>query len=191
MQLVDVLASPQAKPQTLRRLKRLYKQAFPANERKPWQLLLRLARAGKSQLLAALDEQGDFCGLAICHFWDDVCLLDYFAVEEKQRNRGLGAEFLGLLQQRFAGRRLLLEIERPGAPGCNKAICLRRQEFYHRCGLLECGLCAHIYATELLLLWQPLGDNLTPPSFQDYVELYQRLFGDQIVNLLDIYELAL
>ena len=188
MEIIDAL---EAKPKILRRLRRLYKQAFPAKERKPWALLLGLARAGKSEQLAVLDDKGQFCGLAICHFWDDIVLLDYFAVEAAARNRGLGTAVLQLLQRRYAGRRLLLEIERPGAPGYNEAICRRRREFYHRCGLLECGLCAHIYGTELLLLWQPLGERRTPPGFGDYLELYQRLFGEQIINLLDIHQAAI
>lgn len=190
MKIVD---APTAPPKILRRLRRLYKQAFPANERKPWQMLLRLARAGKGEMLAALDDQGRFCGLAISHFWSDIVLLDYFAVEETSRNHGVGSRLLQLLQERYAGRRLLLEIERPGSPGCNEALCRRRREFYHRCGLRETGLCAHVFATELLLLWQPLGEAANPaaPGFGDYVETYQRLFGEQIVNLLNIHEVAI
>ncbi len=187
MKIVNALTAP---PKLRRRLRRLYKQAFPANERKPWRLLLQLARAGKSELLAALNEQGQFCGLAVGHFWRDIVLLDYFATEEALRNQGLGSRFLQLLQERYSGRRLLLEIERPGSPGCNEALCRRRREFYHRCGLLETGHCAHVFATELLLLWQPLGDTANPaaPSFADYVELYRQLFGGQIIHLLNIHE---
>lgn len=187
---MKIVNAPTERPKILRRLRRLYKQAFPANERKPWQTLLRLTRAGKSEMLAALDEQGQLCGLAISHFWRDIVLLDYFAVEAPLRNQGVGSRFLRLLQERYSGRRLLLEIERPGSPGCNEALCRRRREFYRRCGLWETGLCAHVYATELLLLWQPLGQAANPaaPGFADYVELYQRLFGEQIINLLNIHQ---
>ena len=116
LQLVNALDSKN--PKYLRQLKRLFKQAFPRFERKPWWLLQRTAAAGQAELLAVCDsnQPGRFCGLAICLFWQDLVLLDYFAVCPQQRNQGLGRQILPLLRQRYAGRRLLLETERPGSP---------------------------------------------------------------------------
>ena len=77
LQLVNALDSKN--PKYLRQLKRLFKQAFPRFERKPWWLLQRTAAAGQAELLAVCDsnQPGRFCGLAICLFWQDLVLLDY------------------------------------------------------------------------------------------------------------------
>ena len=139
LQLVNALDSKN--PKYLRQLKRLFKQAFPRFERKPWWLLQRTAAAGQAELLAVCDsnQPGRFCGLTICLFWQDLVLLDYFAVCPQQRNQGLGRQILPLLRQRYAGRRLLLETERPGSPHTNYADCCRRLRFYAACGLQNTG----------------------------------------------------
>ena len=99
LQLVNALDSKN--PKYLRQLKRLFKQAFPRFERKPWWLLQRTAAAGQAELLAVCDsnQPGRFCGLAICLFWQDLVLLDYFAVCPQQRNQGLGRQILPLLRR--------------------------------------------------------------------------------------------
>lgn len=196
LQLVNALDSKN--PKYLRQLKRLFKQAFPRFERKPWWLLQRTAAARQAELLAVCDsnQPGRFCGLAICLFWQDLVLLDYFAVCPQQRNRGLGRQILPLLLQRYAGRRLLLETERPGSPHTNYADCCRRLRFYAACGLQNTGLAVCLYVSEYLLLWapcQPLPSQpeLTPqaPTFAEYCGLYNALFGELTAWRLNIREI--
>ncbi len=66
--MLELINVQTAKPQYLRRLKRLYKQAFPWYERKPWQLLRQTAARRRAEMLAVRDSQHNFCGLAICLF---------------------------------------------------------------------------------------------------------------------------
>lgn len=185
-------------PKYLRQLKRLFKQSFPWFERKPWNLLCQTAAAGQAELLAVYDRQqpGRFCGLAICLFWQDLVLLDYFAVCPKLRSQGLGRQILPLLRQRYAGRRLLLESERPGAPHTNYADCQRRLRFYANCGMQDTGVAVRLYISEYLLLWAP-GEQLPgqqtqpqPPSFAEYCALYNGLFGQLTAWRLHIEDLS-
>lgn len=187
LELINVQA---AKPQYLRRLKRLYKQAFPRYERKPWQLLRQTAAGGRAEMLAVLDEQRRFCALAICLFWQDVALLDYLAVEQKMRSRGLGAQIMPLLLQRYPQKRLLLESERPGAPYTNLADCRRRLAFYQKCGMQDTGLAVRLYISDYLLLWAPGAEaSRQPPNFADYRNLYNGIFGELTAWRLNIREL--
>jgi GNAT superfamily N-acetyltransferase len=163
----------------LRRIKQLYKSAFPNNERKPWDSMLKLAQVGAMEILSC--REPDFCGLAITVFWQDTVLLDYLAVEEKRRNHGCGGRILQALAERYQKRRIIVEIERPGAPGLNPALCLSRRDFYLRNGFAECGFAAHIYHSEFLLL-----SNQTPFTFAEYHRLYYDSFGAKICDWLDI-----
>lgn len=196
LQLINTLEAEN--PKYLRQLKRLFKQAFPRFERKPWRLLCQKAAAGQAEMLAVYDRQqpARFCGLAICLFWQDLVLLDYLAVCPQLRNLGLGRQILPLLRQRYAGRRLLLETERPGSPHTNYANCCRRLRFYAACGLQDTGLAVLLYISEYLLLWTPgeplPGQQATPqpPSFAEYCGLYNNLFGELTAWRLHIRELS-
>lgn len=188
--MLELINVQTAKPQYLRRLKRLYKQAFPWYERKPWQLLRQTAARGRAEMLTVRDSQHNFCGLAICLFWQDIVLLDYLAVEPKQRSHGIGAQIIPLLLQRYPQKRLLLESERPGAPYTNLADCRRRLAFYQKCGLQNTGLIVQLYISEYLLLWSPGAEaNAQPPGFADYQNLYNGLFGELTAWRLNIREL--
>ena len=97
-------------------LRRLYLDAFPRAERKPFRLLCRQARRGRMELLTLRGEAGEPLGLAVTMLHESLVLLDYFAVAPAARGGGIGGEALGLLRERYAGRRFFLEIEALGEP---------------------------------------------------------------------------
>lgn len=192
--MLQLINLPNAKPQYKRQLKRLYKQAFPWYERKPWTLLEQTCARGQAELLAVSQgrqqKAANFCGLAICMFWQDIVLLDYLAVEPKMRSLGLGGQIMPLLQQRYPDKRLLLESERPGAPRTNLADCQRRLHFYQKCGLQDTGVTVRLYITDYLLLWSPgAAASEQPPVFADYRDLYNGLFGPMTASRLHIEEI--
>lgn len=156
----------------LRPLKRLYKSAFPQYERKPFGLILKNRREGKAEILAALDKNGEFCGLAILHFVDDLMLLAYFAVIPPARGRGIGSELLRLLHERFSDRRFFLEIELPDPKNDPSGIKSRRKGFYLRNGMNETGLFVRLFGVELEIL-----SFQCAVSFGEYFKLYRSVTG--------------
>lgn len=119
--------------QTLRQIKKLYREAFPRCERKPFAVIWEKSRKGQMELLA-IDSEG-FAGLVITVLYGDIVLLDYFAVSPERRGDGIGSAVMALLQSRYAGKRLLLEIEDPDVPCDNREERERRRRFYLRNGL--------------------------------------------------------
>lgn len=66
------------------------------------------------------------------------CCWDYFAVDPAARGGGIGGEALGLLRERYAGRRFFLEIEalgEPDTPPEQETLRARRKAFYLRNGM--------------------------------------------------------
>ena len=110
--------SPSNKPDIVR----LYKEAFPRSERKPFSLMERRERFGHMEILS-IEEEG-FLGLAITVLHEDLVLLDYFAISSGARGQGAGGRALSLLKKRYAGRRLFLEIEFPEESASNYACLL-------------------------------------------------------------------
>ena len=125
----------------LRNIGELYSTAFPAEEQKPFSLLLEKRDEGFVELLSIEDEKETFVGLAIVIVYDDLCLLDYFAVLPQRRGMGAGSSALKLLLNRYADKRLLLEIESTKKEASNSEQRLRRKAFYTANGMAALDYC--------------------------------------------------
>ena len=69
---------------------------FPKDEIKPWVKLSALWDEGHYHGYIWEDEAGELIGYALLYeSTDDYWLLDYYAVNSKERNKGYGSRFLG------------------------------------------------------------------------------------------------
>ena len=73
------------------RIRRLYREAFPRCERKPFSIIRAMEKKGKTDLWYFEDE-GGFAGLCATINGKDAILIDYLAVAKKRRGTGLGTE---------------------------------------------------------------------------------------------------
>ena len=79
------------------KLKKLYKSSFPPNELKPlWLILLKFFQHQSD--IWIIEENNIFSGIAITINGDNLVLLDYFAIDQNKRGKGLGSKSLQLLQ---------------------------------------------------------------------------------------------
>ena len=159
----------------LKEIKRLYKRAFPRLERKRFALIERKAREGLSKILAVKDENEEFCGLMITAAYDGVMLLDYFAISEDVREKGIGTKALREFLKRFENEyRIFLEIELPSGEDDLKN---RRKNFYMRNGLKQSGTEVTLCSVPMELLYYT-----EKVSFEEYQRLYQVVFGDKLAQ---------
>lgn len=107
--------------------RRLYLEAFPAQERRDRENML----LGNAHFRPAAFCRGEEFG-GILFYWEsrDFIFLEHFAVEPRLRNAGLGAKALGLLKG--LGKPIILEIELP-----EDELTRRRKGFYERNGFRE------------------------------------------------------
>lgn len=159
-------------PDILRPLKKLYKTAFPRSERKPFGLILKNRREGKAEILAAVDQSGAFCGLAISFFSEGLVLLAYFAVLPALRGQGIGAALLCALRERYAEQKFFLEIERADREDDPSGLKARRKAFYLRNGMSETGLFVRLFGVELEIL-----SDRCAVSFEEYFRVYLEVSG--------------
>ncbi len=159
----------------LYRIKALYEEAFPANERKPFSVLENNRRRGMTDILAIYD--GEFLGLVITAGYKDMVLIDYFAVDEGKRGGGIGGRAIELIRQRYAGKRVFLEIELPDVSFANNEQRVRRKGFYLRNGLKDSGIAVNVYNTDMELL--VFSENI---SFEEYEALYKEAMGEEWVE---------
>lgn len=174
---MDVQLLP-ARDEMLESMEALYEEAFPAAERKPFQMLLDRRGGGQVELLAIRGEQG-FRGLAITAMDRDLVLLDYFAVAPSQRGQGTGSRALGLIGEYYRGKRLFLEIEEPDPQAGNQLQRLKRLAFYRRNGYRDIGVRVALNGIGMLLM-SPGADI----AFDEYRALYERVYGPDIARLV-------
>lgn len=163
----------------LEKIEALYMQAFPKSERKPWKLLIEKQSEGTMELLSIEDEDESFLGLAIFAFDKDLALLDYFAIEENRRGQGTGSKAIGILQERYRGKRFLLEIESTKHPVPDLAIRKSRKAFYLRNGLHPMSFDVSLFGAEMEIL-----SNCEHLTYEEYSDIYKhtcgREFSDKI-----------
>jgi ribosomal protein S18 acetylase RimI-like enzyme len=119
---------------------RIYAASIPASERKPLEAIRQMADRPDYRLIAAADDTDRVIGFAAVFVPADetFALLEYLAVDESTRGRGMGAAlFAGAVEALGAESRprsVLVEVDAdlPDAP--DHEIRVRRQAFYRRLG---------------------------------------------------------
>lgn len=107
-------------------IKDLYEDAFPEEERRPWNQQLMLTASGKLQLLR-IENDDRFAGFIF--FWrlPDFSFIEHFAIHPGARGGGAGTQVMLQMEAELGG--IVLEVE---PPVTEQAI--RRIGFYERLG---------------------------------------------------------
>ena len=150
-------------------LYRLYLSAFPREERKPFSIIYRMYRRGKSDVWR-ICRDNRMVGLATTVNGEGLVLLDYFAVAEKLRGRGVGSQALQLLQQKYDHVGFFGEIESTHEDAPNRELRLRRLEFYRRGGMEPLDVHAEVFGVKMELLGSRC--SLTFADYRDFYEKY-------------------
>lgn len=158
-------------------IKNLYLRAFPPAERKPFYIIRKKQSEGSMEILSIESDAGDFLGLAITILYKDIVLLDYFAVDDSQRNNGTGSSALRLLFERYSGKRFLLEIEAPDIPSENTPERIRRKAFYLRNGMTVMPFRVNLFGIEMEIL-----TNGAQVTFDEYHAIFTNLFSPWIAS---------
>lgn len=116
--------------------KKLYRTAFPKEERLPW-WLLRLNATRQGIGLTAWMEGDTFCGFTSSATVDGLHFLLFFAVEEQLRGKGYGSQILTQIQKEQPNVALNVETLDPGAE--NYAQRQTRFAFYQKNGFHDTG----------------------------------------------------
>ncbi len=154
-----------------RMIKKLYKTAFPASERKPFWLMQIKHRQQKADIWV-IENEGEFSGFAITINGGDMVLLDYFVISGEKRGLGLGGKSLRLLKDKYKDKRFFLEIESLSADADNMEERCRRKQFYLNNGMTELDVKTKLFGVEFELLGYDCD-----VSYAEYYSLYDGCYG--------------
>ncbi len=156
---------------SLYEIRPLYERAFPQSEKKPFSLIAHKAYKGQLEVLKIHDDDGTYVGFFIVVLGKDALLLDYFAITELARGKGIGTKALLLLSAHYSSKRVIIEIEDPGVPSDNAEAREKRLTFYSRNGFVINDKIT-LFGVDMLLL--SLNGKV---DFDEYKAVFVGVFG--------------
>lgn len=117
------------------KLEEIYMTSFPADERREWALVERLADDPSSPMtmLKITDGEGRAAGLLTIWRFEGLSYIEHFAVDSGRRGSGLGSKVLSRVVKAEMPVPIVIEVEPPGDPAYGP-MAARRVDFYRRHG---------------------------------------------------------
>lgn len=158
----------------LKKLKILYKRAFPKSERKPFAMILRSYAEQKGEIYAVF-KNDKFAGLAIILISQEAVLLDYLAILPKFQSQKIGSKVLANLMQIYADKVVFCEIESTeNSQNSLNSAKFKRKKFYLSNGLFGTGIKISLWGVKMELL-----STKKEASFDEYFRIYRYAYGDK------------
>lgn len=161
-------------------LLKLYTEAFPDSERKPFEMIRTHEKNGMASIHGIFDP--DFAGLLITlQANKDLYLIDYLATEPSRRSTGVGSQALAMFEKAHPHIPVIIEIEDPSVD--NDPDKLRRQDFYFRNGFSQMPYTIGLFGVQMRILVR----NGTV-TFDQYKDLQMQVLGtraDKYVQLIE------
>lgn len=136
-------------------LKNEYRRHFPKEERKPYATIMQLVFQRRYEGYGMYDN-GQLCGYALVMKHKGDVLLDYFAVQEDLRGRGVGTAFLNRLCDTFLQQGQVvfaeIEMEEPGDTADRAAEKKARQKFYTDNGWRATGASLTLFDVDYVII---------------------------------------
>ncbi len=154
-------------------IKKLYEDSFPASEKKPLEWMM----DSEERMLVVMADQ-KVCGLLFTLEDETGILIDYFAIDGRFRQNGVGSRVLGLYLEQ-AGKPVILEIEDPGSASNEqeRKLRLRRKDFY-----LRGGLKLQDYRVDLFGVRMEMLATIDQFTYNAYVALLKNCLFEGVEN---------
>ena len=169
----------------------IYSVSFPLSEQKSRDALLQMVHTSFYTIYLAYNDEKivGFCIMYHPHN-EDFFLLEYMAIDEKERGIGLGSTLLkNSIEHLFNThgiRALLIEIDSPEKDSNEKEIRKKREQFYRRLGALKIDPFDYILALQSseeapameLLVYHPYMKEVSKETLHLWLEkLYTDVYG--------------
>lgn len=168
----------------IKTVKKLYdkrmKRDFPPNELRPYFSIKSLTEQGNYLFYGFLD--GDNIAAYASFAVDSVgsvALLDYFAVDEALRGKGIGQSFIAefkSIAKELPSSFVLIEVESTESADTSEQVeeRERRIRFYEYCGGRKTGVFAYLFGVEYQIMVLPLSGEI--PSDETVKKSLERIY---------------
>lgn len=153
-----------------KKISRLYKTAFPFDERAPMWLMSLKAECENVDFWG-LYADGNWVGLAYVISEGSASYLFYLALSEEMRGRGLGSKALQAILMQYGKQRVFLALEQLDESAENSCERKRRRDFYLKNGLRPLPLTIR----EASITYDVMGTGEVSP--QEYESMMKKYLG--------------
>lgn len=161
---------PYQKTKLKNKIRKLYNESFPDDERVPFNILVKLLDDKNVEFLSFEDEKTLY-GLVFNILYKDIVYVFYLAVNPSLRNQGYGSYILQAVKQRYKESRIILMIEEVNEKYDNFEERKNRLRFYENNGFHRFGYLHHEYRVDYEMLG--MGEYV---SREEYIELMYSVF---------------
>ena len=147
----------------LKQIKHLYFTAFPLEERVSMKYLF---SDEKWNDFSACYDGGRFCGFYSALSFGDIVHIIFLAVDDRLRGLGYGSRILSHIEALHAGKRIIVDVEKPSPDAGNNEQRLKRKSFYYRNGYRESGVSYDWRGVSYQILVK--GGELSCEEFEDF-----------------------
>ena len=167
--------------ESIKDLKKLYKEAFPKNEQVPFWLLKRLSKKENVEFYG-IYEESKFAGLVYNVIYKDIVFIFYLAIDKNARGNGYGGKILSSLKEKYKNHRIVLNIEEVDENRENFEQRKRRKNFYIKNGFYDLNYTIKEYGEDYeMLCYNEEGKHV---SKEEYMCLMRNYFGDFLYNFV-------
>lgn len=151
-----------------KKISRLYRTAFPADERAPmWYMAVKAEKENAD--FWGIYADGKWAGLAYVISEGTASYLFYIALSEDLRGKGLGSKALQSVKRHYRGQRLFLALEQLDESAENSEERIRRRNFYLKNGLKPLPLTIR----EATVTYDVMGTgDIQPEEYESMMKKY-------------------
>lgn len=168
-----------------RKVKKLYKTAFPPEERAPFRILMRNIKKPIVDFWA-MYEDNEWIGLAYVVKNDIIAYLFYFAIDKDKRGCGYGRKTIEILKEQYKTQKFFLALERLDENADNQAERVRRHNFYAGCGLTD--MPRRIREAKMTYDTMGAGAVVEPEEYNELMKEYLGRFASKRV-VMEMYKI--
>lgn len=161
------------RPKMTTKIKALYKNSFPKDERAPFFFLKAKAKKNLADFYGVYDDTL-FVGLVYEVYYNDIVYVFYLAINPHLRGKGYGSGVLNKIKQRNKGKRIILNIEILDKNSDNYDERVKRKEFYLKNGFKE----TQLKTKEGNVVYEMLcyGGKLNHSEYAELIKNYMGVF---------------
>lgn len=154
-----------------KKIKKLYYEAFPRNERVPFTFLKLSARKNKAIFFGIYDKDC-FIGLIYNIYYKDIVYVYYLAIDKNLRGKGYGSKILETIKKEYNQCRIILMSEEINESSNNYEERIKRKRFYNNNGFRD----LYYKVKEAGVIYDMLGYG-KEVSHKEYKELMKNYWG--------------
>ncbi len=162
------------------KVKRLYNDSFPIQERMPFWTLKFLSKKETVKFHVIYDKD-ELIGLIYIICYKDIVFIFYLTIDKNFRGRGYGSKILQIIKQKYENYRIVLNIEETDPNSSNYKQRLKRKEFYIKNGFYNLDYTIK----ELNVVYEMLCYNKENKQVkkEEYMNLMKEYFGNLLYKI--------